>query len=388
LTFITPSADASKEYTRLVLDVGQIGLCVQGGNLIGQVGDLILSIHVNVVFQVWEEIRSGGIEMLNEPFHVVCSSGEKTFFEHTSAVVHVADDLLQKTRFFQNNRFSGSCMATLMTLGIAGRTPDDNDLFQQLLAAVKKVPHVQVIIAPPPPIQNDAYVRQAKQLMETFPELYGMTDTGGSLLQVCPAIATMKVHSRFQIGRYGTHADRRYVSGDKWDKDGILALKAHLVQVLGHHWLRNTPKASAAFPLRQLHQLQLDSSGKAVSQSAGRFSESVHRFVLQNGMNFKLGNPEKPLEGVFLRILAPLLCFRKWKLPSLLQPESQPSTSRRSYDANLHSTRGGRINRHVAASRSGPRSTNTIDPQLLTDIISALQPSSQPSKSHRHQKRQ
>ncbi|KAH7718824.1 hypothetical protein AAVH_13710 [Aphelenchoides avenae] len=164
-------------------------------------------------------------------------------------------------------------MATLMTLGIAGRTPDDNDLFQQLLAAVKKVPHAQVIIAPPPPIQNDAYVHQAKQLMETFPERCGMTDTGGSLLQACPAIATMKVHSRFQIGRYGTHADRRYVSGDKWDKDGILALKAHLVQVVGHHWLRNTPKASAAFPLRQLHQLQLDSSGKANTSASFVFPE-------------------------------------------------------------------------------------------------------------------
>ncbi|KAH7668198.1 hypothetical protein AAVH_42962, partial [Aphelenchoides avenae] len=208
LTFITSSADASKEYTRLVLDDGQIGLCVQGGNLIGQ---------------VWKEIRSGGIEMLNEPFHVVCPSAEKTFFEHSSAVVHVADGLLQKTLFFENNRFSGSCMATLGTLGTAGRISDENaDLFQHLLNALEKVPHVRVIVTPPPPIQNDAY-----------------------------------------IGRYGTHADRRYVSGDKWDKDGILALKEHLVQVLGHHWLRNTPKASAAFPLRQPHQLQLDSSGKA-----------------------------------------------------------------------------------------------------------------------------
>ncbi|KAH7678310.1 hypothetical protein AAVH_41791, partial [Aphelenchoides avenae] len=129
LTFITSSADASKVYTRLVLDDGQIGPCVQGSNLMGQ---------------VWEEIRSGGIKMLNEPFHVVCSSAEKTFFEHSSAVVHVADDLLQKTRFFENNRFSGSCMATLVTLGTAGRISDENaDLFQHLLDAIEKIPHVQ-----------------------------------------------------------------------------------------------------------------------------------------------------------------------------------------------------------------------------------------------------
>ncbi|KAH7693585.1 hypothetical protein AAVH_39377 [Aphelenchoides avenae] len=255
--------------------------------------------------------------MLEEPFHVVCTSVEKTFFEHSAAVVHVADDLLQKTRFFENSRFSGNCMAALVTLGAAERAHDGNeDLFQQLLVAIEKVPYIQVLIAPPPPIQTDAYVYQAKKLQAKFPQLYGMTDTGGSLLQ---------------IGRYGAHVDRRYVSGDNWDKDGILALKSHLVQVLGHHWLRNTPKASATFPLRQLHQMQLDSSGKA--------------------------------------------------------PESQPSTSRRSYDATLHSTRGGRINRHVAAPRSGPRSTNVIDPQLLNNIISALQPSSHPSKPPRQQKR-
>ncbi|KAH7720445.1 hypothetical protein AAVH_12085 [Aphelenchoides avenae] len=300
LTLITTSADVSKAYTRLELDDGQITPCVQGANLIGQ---------------VWEEICSGGIEMLKEPFHVVCTSVDKTFFEHSAAVVHVADDLLQKTRFFENNRFTGNCMAALVTLGAAERAPDGNeDLLKQLLAAIAKVPYVQ-------------------------------------------------------IGRYGAHVDRRYVTGDKWDKDGILALKSHLVQVLGHHRLRNTPKASATFPLRQLHQMQVDSSGKA------------------NGVNLRLGNPEKPLEGVFLRILAPLLCFRRLDLTLLLQPESQPSTSRRSYDASLHSTRGGRINRHVAAPRSGPRSTNAIDPQLLNNIISALQPSSHPSKPHRQQKR-
>ncbi|KAH7702513.1 hypothetical protein AAVH_30327, partial [Aphelenchoides avenae] len=225
LTFIITNADAVKSYTRLELDDGKIGLWMPGANLIGQ---------------AWEEVRSCGTEMLKEPFHVICTSAEKVLFEQSAATVHIADDLLQKTRFFENSRFSGNCVAALVTLGHAERAPNgEDDLFDQLLAAIKKVPHVQVIITPPPPIQSDAYNYQAQQLLANFPELYNMTDNGGSLLQ---------------MGRFGAYADRRYVAGNKWDKDGITMLKAYLIQVLGHHWLRNTPKANATFPLRQLHQ--------------------------------------------------------------------------------------------------------------------------------------
>ncbi|KAH7717723.1 hypothetical protein AAVH_14797 [Aphelenchoides avenae] len=256
--------------------------------------------------------------MLKEPFLVICSAAEKTFFDHTAATVHVADDMLQKTRFFENNRFSGSCMAALVTLGAAERSPNEKeDLFEQLLAAIKKLDHVQVVIMPPPPIQNDAYNYQAKQLLEKFPELYGMTDSGGSILQ---------------IGRYGAHADRRLVLGDKWNKDGILALKSYLVQVFGHHWLRNVPKATATFPLRQLDHLQIGAAGNA--------------------------------------------------------PDPQPSTSTRTNDASLHAIRGGRINRRDTTSRSGPRSSTNFNPNLLNELLSALQPSGpSPSKFNRHQKR-
>ncbi|KAH7706568.1 hypothetical protein AAVH_26197 [Aphelenchoides avenae] len=313
LTFITTSADANKAYTSLELDDGLIGLYTPGANLLGQ---------------VWEEVRSGGVELLKEPFHVICTAGEKPFFEQTAALVHVADDQLQKTRFFENNRFSGSCMAALVTLEAAGESDAEKHLFEQLLAAIKKVSHMQVVITPPPPIQNAAYLHQATKLMEEFPGLYAMTDIGGSMLQ---------------IGRYGNRPDRCYVLGDKWNKDGILALKAHLIQVCGQHWLRNMPKANAPFPLRQLDQLQLSTAGVAPQSQQ---STSVRQ-------------------------------------------QLQPSASVRAYNARLHSTRGGRINRRDPAPRSGSRSDHAIDPHLLNSIISALQPSSSSSKPHHHhQKRQ
>ncbi|KAH7704604.1 hypothetical protein AAVH_28209, partial [Aphelenchoides avenae] len=85
-------------------------------------------------------------------------------------------------------------------------------------------------------------------------------------------------------------------------------------------------------------------------------------------------------------------------------PNPQPSTSarsndsslhtnrggriNRSNDANLHTIRGGRINRREAPSRSGPHSAQNFDPQLLNDLLSALQPSGPPSsKFNRQQKR-
>ncbi|KAH7695228.1 hypothetical protein AAVH_37717, partial [Aphelenchoides avenae] len=54
LTFITTSADANKAYSSLELDDGQIGVYMPGANLIGQ---------------VWEQVRSGGNDLLTEPFH-------------------------------------------------------------------------------------------------------------------------------------------------------------------------------------------------------------------------------------------------------------------------------------------------------------------------------
>ncbi|KAH7710525.1 hypothetical protein AAVH_22194 [Aphelenchoides avenae] len=307
LTFVVTSADTTKSYSSLELEDGQIGVYSAGSNLLGE---------------TWEQVRNGGTAMLKEPFHIICTSAEKPFFDGSAAVVHVADDQLQKTRFFENNRFSGSCIAALVTLGKAERSPDESeDLFDQLMAAIKKAPHLQVVVLPPPPFPTDAYVYQAKQLRLNFPDTYEMTDSGGSLLQ---------------IGRYGAHADRHLASGNKWDKDGILALKAYLVQVLGHHWLRKQPKANATFPLRQLHQL------------------------------------------------------------GLAAPESQPSTSTRPaqvrlqptrLDARLHTTRGGPINRHAAPARSGSRSTDTIDPQFLNGIISALQPGHQQQRRFQPNKR-
>ncbi|KAH7706411.1 hypothetical protein AAVH_26358 [Aphelenchoides avenae] len=319
LTFIVTSTETVKLYTRLELEDGAIGLCMPGANIMGQ---------------AWEEVRSSGTEMLKDPFHVICTTAEKTFFEHSAAIVHVADDQLQKKRFFENNQFSGSCMAALVTLGTAERSPNEQeDLYDQLLTAVKKVNHVQIVVMPPPPIQNEAYVYQAKQLMEKFPELYKMTDSGGSLLQ---------------IGRYGGHADRRYVLGEKWNKDGILALKEYLVQVSGHTWLRNVPKANAAFPLRQMDQLHLAVAGNAPnpqpSTSARSNDSSLHT--------------------------------------------NRGGRINRSNDANLHTIRGGRINRREAPSRSGPHSTQNFDPQMLNDLLSALKPSSAlSSKFNRHQKR-
>ncbi|KAH7706916.1 hypothetical protein AAVH_25853 [Aphelenchoides avenae] len=312
LTFIITSNDTVKSYTRLELDDGKIGLCMPGANILGQ---------------AWEEVRGNGTELLKEPFHVICSTAEKTFFEHSTATVHVAEDLLQKKRFFENHKFAGSCMAALVTLGAAERSPHEKeDLFDQLLAAIKKLNHVQIVVMPPPPIQNDAYVYQAKQLFEKFPELHNMTDSGGSLLQ---------------IGRYGHHADRRCVLGEKWTKDGILALKEYLVQVSGHNWLRHVPKANAAFPLRQMDQLHFGAAGNAPNPQALTSARS-----------------------------------------------NQPSTSTRSNDANLHSIRGGRINRRDAPSRSGPHSSHGFDPQVLNDLLSALKPSTAPSsKFNRHQKR-
>ncbi|KAH7712177.1 hypothetical protein AAVH_20483 [Aphelenchoides avenae] len=319
LTFIVTSTETVKLYTRLELEDGAIGLCMPGANIMGQ---------------AWEEVRSSGTEMLKDPFHVICTTAEKTFFEHSAAIVHVADDQLQKKRFFENNQFSGSCMAALVTLGTAERSPNEQeDLYDQLLTAVKKVNHVQIVVMPPPPIQNEAYVYQAKQLMEKFPELYKMTDSGGSLLQ---------------IGRYGGHADRRYVLGEKWNKDGILALKEYLVQVSGHTWLRNVPKANAAFPLRQMDQLHLAVAGNAPnpqpSTSARSNDSSLHT--------------------------------------------NRGGRINRSNDANLHTIRGGHINRREAPSRSGPHSAQNFDPQLLNDLLSALQPSGPPSsKFNRQQKR-
>ncbi|KAH7711750.1 hypothetical protein AAVH_20933, partial [Aphelenchoides avenae] len=305
LTFITTSNDKTKSYTSLELDDGKIGLYTPGSNPMGQ---------------VWEEIRSGGSKMLREPFHVICTTAEKVIFEKSAATVHIADDMLQKTRFFENNSFSGNCVVALVTLGTAERARDGKeDMFDQLLATIAKVPYIQVIITPPPPILSDAYDYQAKQLLAKFPELYNMTDNGGSLLQ---------------IGRYGARTDHRYVLGNEWDKDGIMMLKAHLVQVLGHHWLRNPPKANATFPLRQLHQMQLASTSNA---------HRSDRFHASN-----------------------------------LQP-----TPTRLHDARLHSTRGGRITRRDAPARSNQHSNNGLDPRLLNDIIAALQPSGSSSKPRR-----
>lgn len=161
LVFTVTSTDPTKAYTRLELEDGSIGLYSPGANLIGEVFETPQFSCVTGHFQVWEEVRSGGSEMLKEPFHVICTAAEKSFFEHSAAIVHVADDQLQKTRFFENNRFAGSCMAALVTSGKAERSSDaKEDLFDQLLAATKKIPHLQVVVLPPPPPQTDAYVYQ------------------------------------------------------------------------------------------------------------------------------------------------------------------------------------------------------------------------------------
>ena len=322
---------------------------------------------------------------------MICTSAEKSFFDGSAAVVHVADDLLQKTRFFENNRFSGSCIAALVTLGKAERSSDEKeDLFDQLLAVIKKVPHLQVLILPPPPFPSDAYVYQAKQLRLNFPDTYEMTDSGGSLLQVSQTMLKTGITNPFQIGRYGAHADRHLASGNKWDKDGILALKAYLVQVLGHHWLRKKSKANATFPLRQLHQMGVT----AVSHNTEQAHDLLFRSGLENGPMSNLDDPEKPLGGVFLLNSSHSIVFSETYVNLCLQPESQPSTSTRPHDARhssirndarLHSTRGGHITRHAAPARSGPRTSNSIDPQFLNDIISALQPAQQ--RRFQHNKR-
>lgn len=53
--------------------------------------------------------------------------------------------------------------------------------------------------------------------------------------------------------------------GTEWDKDGTLMVKAHLVQVLSHCWLRSPRKANATVPLRQLRQMQLATTSSAIS---------------------------------------------------------------------------------------------------------------------------
>ncbi|KAH7705896.1 hypothetical protein AAVH_26894 [Aphelenchoides avenae] len=222
--------------------------------------------------------------------------------------MHGDEDQLQKSRSIEINRFSGTFTAALETLSKVERSPDENEvLFDPLFAAIKKVPPLQFVALRKPPFPTDAFVYQAKQLSLNFPET-----------------------------RYGAHADRHLASGNNWDKDGILALKTYLVEVLGYHWLRKKSKANATFPLRQLHQM------------------------------------------------------------GVTAPESQPSTSTRSaqvrphwtrQDARLHTTRGRHISRHVALARSGPRSTNPIDPLFLNELISALQPGHQPQRRFQPNKR-
>lgn len=422
------SADVAKSYTRLELEDGKIGLCMPGNDFIGQVRDMFpihsgrnsqscrsrgslasekspeklrgLRIHLDsrgslackrlaewssqVQFQAYEEVRSGGTEMLKEPFHVICAADEKTFFEHTAAVVHVAEDHLQKTRFFENHRFSGSCMAVLVTLGTAERPPDKKeDLFEQLLSTIKKVTNVQVVVMPPPPLQNEAYVHQAEQLQEKFPELYSMTSSGGSLLQVRPAMLMANNLPTIQIGRYGAREDRRYVNGGKWNKDGILVLKEHLIQVSGHHWLRNVPRATATFPLRQLDQLQLGSAGNAVSPSMGQLND-FDPLWHEERPEMKTGPPGETARGSVPVDTSISFVFPETEFTNYLQPEFQPTTSNRPHDNRLHSTRGGRINRRDAPARSNQRSSHGFDPSVLNDIISALQPgpSSKPHRSN------
>lgn len=83
LTFVTTSVDKSKTYTRLEMDDGKIGLYLPGSNLLGQVQMSLLFSNRKGNFQVWEEVRSGGTEMLKESFHVICTTAEKVLFEQS-----------------------------------------------------------------------------------------------------------------------------------------------------------------------------------------------------------------------------------------------------------------------------------------------------------------
>ncbi|KAH7715152.1 hypothetical protein AAVH_17478 [Aphelenchoides avenae] len=152
------------------------------------------------------------------------------------------------------------------------------------------VPHIQDITMPPTPLQINAYPQQAMQLPANFPKLHNLTDKGGSLLQIRWTHSVTFNLSPLQTGRCGASTDRRYVIGNKWDMDGISMLRAHLAEVLGHHWLCNTPKASAPFPRSQLHQQSM--VGKAVSHYEGQSHDFVSRLGLKNGENFKLGHSE------------------------------------------------------------------------------------------------
>ncbi|KAH7698042.1 gagpol and env protein precursor, partial [Aphelenchoides avenae] len=226
LICITTEPDDPKPYTSLQLRDGIIGECAAGTNALGE---------------AWEHARNDkGKPLLNDPFIIICSAGEKEAFEKSHISVITVDNMLQAVAFARQNCFGGACMAVFVTLPIVNET-----LLAQMVRFCKAMdahPHVTVCFLPPPPIRTVHYGEVVAYLLREGGELYRITSDGGSTLQV---------------GRYGTVADKGYVSNGVWTREGWQLLKVHVIHAAGWLCFQERRRNASSAPLRQMGKLEL-----------------------------------------------------------------------------------------------------------------------------------
>ncbi|KAH7723627.1 hypothetical protein AAVH_08897 [Aphelenchoides avenae] len=236
LICITTESDDPKPYTSLQLRDGIIGECAAGTNALGE---------------AWEHARNDkGKPLLNVQFIIICSAGEKEAFEKSHISVITVENMLQAVAFARQNCFGGACMAIFVTLPIVSEP-----LLGQMLRfrkAMETYPHVTVCFLPPPPIRTVHYGEVAAYLLKEGGELYRIAPDGGSTLQV---------------GRYGTVADKGYVSNGVWTREGWQLLKMHVIHAAGWLCFQERRRNVSSAPLRQMGKLELSGQNEKPSTS-------------------------------------------------------------------------------------------------------------------------